>query len=151
MKRNNVFSEEEVTQTIRKRTWEITEQPLEGQEEPSKYEETIDEEEDTLDTYMKQLETRIQSEKERETEKELSAKRPHVIRDDIEEADELESYVTFLAAKGINMQELTARSAAYKAEGSPYNSDEEVYATAKAIDKRYIVGSLDKNREVYIM
>ena len=96
-----------------------------------------DDDEDALDAYMKQVETRIQIEKHQQQDNETLSKThtSHAIREDIEQADELESYMAFLASKGIDIEEFSTMIDHSKVEViSPENSDEEVYATARAID-----------------
>jgi hypothetical protein len=110
------------------------------QEEGGGVEEEGEEGEDALDAYMKQVENRIQIEKQHQQQDIDDTSKPHIthaIREDIEQADELESYMAFLASKGIDVEELSTRTDHLRDEmNSPENSDEEVYATARAIDSR---------------
>ncbi|KAG0316710.1 ATP-dependent RNA helicase ddx42 [Dissophora globulifera] len=85
-----------------------------------------EEEDDPLDAFMAGIDTQVQEEAEKpSTEK--------VRRDDIEDEDDLESYMKHMKKKGIKIGQggpggpVTVRN-------EDVDSDEEVYATARAID-----------------
>lgn len=68
-------------------------------------------------------------------------------RDDLEEEDHVESYVNMMRRKGVDVSKLS-----HTARGGDVDSDEEVYATARAIDAQDQdsddgVGSLSEKRK----
>ncbi|RCH93887.1 hypothetical protein CU098_000956, partial [Rhizopus stolonifer] len=84
---------------------------------------TKDEEDDPLDAFMADM-----SEQAKNTKSE-----PKIRRDDIEDEDDLESYVRHMKEKGVTLGNSNQPMPVYDENA---NSDDEVYATAAAIDAR---------------
>ncbi|KAI8598157.1 P-loop containing nucleoside triphosphate hydrolase protein [Dissophora ornata] len=82
-----------------------------------------EEEDDPLDAFMAGIDTQVQEEAEKPSAEKIR-------RDDIEDEDDLESYVKHLKKKGIKI----GQGGPVQARNEDIDSDEEVYATARAID-----------------
>ncbi|KAI9312422.1 P-loop containing nucleoside triphosphate hydrolase protein [Dichotomocladium elegans] len=83
-----------------------------------------DDEEDPLDAFMADM-----NEQAKSTKTEIKAQ-----RDDLEEEDEIESYVRHMKEKGITVGKPNDSQAIAQQRDEDVNSDDEVYATAAALD-----------------
>ncbi|KAG2213841.1 hypothetical protein INT47_001110 [Mucor saturninus] len=93
-----------------------------------------EDQEDPLDAFMADI-----------SEKAKSAKaEPKIRRDDIEEEDDLESYVRHMKEKGVSVG---ASNQPMPERDENANSDDEVYATAAAVDAR-LDGGYDSDNEI---
>ncbi|GJJ75691.1 ATP-dependent RNA helicase DDX42 [Entomortierella parvispora] len=84
---------------------------------------TDEEEADPLDAFMAEIDTQVQKEADAPPEEKIR-------RDDIEDEDEIESYMKHMKRKGITI----GQGGPVKDRPEDADSDEEVYATARAID-----------------
>ncbi|ORZ07280.1 P-loop containing nucleoside triphosphate hydrolase protein, partial [Lobosporangium transversale] len=82
-----------------------------------------DEEDDPLDAFMADIDTKVKEEAEKPSEEKVR-------RDDIEDEDYMESYMNHLKKKGITI----GQGGPVMERNEDVDSDEEVYATARAID-----------------
>ncbi|KAI7816842.1 P-loop containing nucleoside triphosphate hydrolase protein, partial [Gamsiella multidivaricata] len=79
-----------------------------------------EDEDDPLDAFMAKIDTQVQQE----------AEKPSVRRDDIEDEDYVESYMKHMKKKGITI----GQGGPVRERDEDADSDEEVYATARAVD-----------------
>ncbi|KAG0334486.1 ATP-dependent RNA helicase ddx42, partial [Podila humilis] len=82
-----------------------------------------EEEDDPLDAFMADIDTQVQKEAEKLSEAKGN-------RDDFDEEDHVESYMKHMQKKGIHI----GQSGSHRERNEDIDSDEEVYATARAID-----------------
>ncbi|KAG0216252.1 ATP-dependent RNA helicase ddx42 [Mortierella sp. GBA30] len=82
-----------------------------------------DDEDDPLDAFMAEIDTQVQQEAEKPSEEKVR-------RDDIEDEDYVESYMKHMKKKGITI----GQGGPIRDRDENADSDEEVYATARAID-----------------
>lgn len=102
-----------------------------------------EEEIDELDAFMAGIDDQLKKEQE-------APKKEIIVRDDIEEEDYIESFVNHMKKKGIDVGKVNE---IIKKDKNDIDSDEEVYAAARAIDEGIAYDSDDnmivtKNKEI---
>ncbi|KAG0248453.1 ATP-dependent RNA helicase ddx42, partial [Mortierella polycephala] len=103
--------------------FESKQAPPEGKIADTKDKDEEEEEDDPLDAFMAVIDTQVQQEASKPAEEKIR-------RDDIEDEDYVESYMKHMKKKGIAI----GQGGPVKDRDEDADSDEEVYATARAID-----------------
>ncbi|KAF8975786.1 hypothetical protein BGZ46_008853 [Entomortierella lignicola] len=107
-------------------------------EDQKKKEEEEEEEDDPLDAFMAGIDTKVKQEAEMPSEEKVR-------RDDIEDEDYVESYMKHMKKKGITI----GQGGPVKERDEDVDSDEEVYATARAIDNAAAEAQYDLDEMSY--